>query len=442
MGFLDKFGYFISRKGTIKAWYGVVIIFFLVMIIVPTLFVLSYAITGWDDIQGDIFTVPAESTPQHIELVCVNRTLVFDTYDIIDITETTWLELDLPDTAVQVNYTIFETLDDGSVKSYYSVGHYFDVPDTYVILIHSNETHNEITHVGPVMQNITLRDVDGTYLDSWEGELYLRAGNAKPMDLIWDAMKISFIIATIVTIIDFIAGLPMAWLMVRKDFRGKKYLDILIDMPLAIPTAALGFSTALFWAVTPKIPGAGLGMTAIHVTHDQEEALTISDRIIMLKEGKIIQKGTPHEMFNRPASPFIHHFIGEANFIRGTVTARQGNSCSVTTERAGVFSAVGTDLKVGTKVVAGIKTEFTILEKEAKGHENQFSGIVDRKLFLGRFTDFEVIVEDGRIIHARLPSSLAHKFQEGSKVHVHYNPGRLLVFPEPERGLKAELEMM
>lgn len=76
------------------------------------------------------------------------------------------------------------------------------------------------------------------------------------MDLIVNAILVSFEIATIVTIVDFIVGLPMAWLMVRKQFRGKRYLDTLIDMPLAVPTAALGFSCAIFWAVTSEEVGA------------------------------------------------------------------------------------------------------------------------------------------------------------------------------------------
>ena len=80
--------------------------------------------------------------------------------------------------------------------------------------------------------------------------------NKEIMDLIVNAILVSFQIATIVTIVDFIVGLPMAWLMVRKKFRGKKYLDTIIDMPLAVPTAALGFSSAIFWAVTPESVGA------------------------------------------------------------------------------------------------------------------------------------------------------------------------------------------
>ncbi|MEM3058459.1 MAG: ABC transporter permease subunit [Methanomassiliicoccales archaeon] len=76
-------------------------------------------------------------------------------------------------------------------------------------------------------------------------------GSHETLNLIWDAIVASFEIATIVTIIDFALGLPIAWILVRKEFRGKSFLDTLIDMPLAVPTAALGFSSAIFWAVTP-----------------------------------------------------------------------------------------------------------------------------------------------------------------------------------------------
>jgi thiamine transport system permease protein len=71
------------------------------------------------------------------------------------------------------------------------------------------------------------------------------------MTLISNAILSSFEIAAIVTLIDFLVGLPMAWILVRKQFRGKQLLDTMIDMPLAVPTAALGFSAAIFWAVTP-----------------------------------------------------------------------------------------------------------------------------------------------------------------------------------------------
>jgi thiamine transport system permease protein len=76
------------------------------------------------------------------------------------------------------------------------------------------------------------------------------------MGTIYDAILASFEIAAIVTVIDIIVGLPMAWILVRKEFRGKRYLDTLIDMPLAVPTAALGFSCAIFWAVSDPVANA------------------------------------------------------------------------------------------------------------------------------------------------------------------------------------------
>ena len=81
------------------------------------------------------------------------------------------------------------------------------------------------------------------------------------MTLITNAILSSFEIAAIVTLVDFLVGLPMAWILVRKQFRGKQLLDTMIDMPLAVPTAALGFSAAIFWAVTPaslNSPGLSL----------------------------------------------------------------------------------------------------------------------------------------------------------------------------------------
>lgn len=76
------------------------------------------------------------------------------------------------------------------------------------------------------------------------------------VDVIMGAIAASFEIAAIVTVIDFAVGLPMAWMLVRKEFRGKNFVDTLIDMPLAVPTAALGFSSAIFWAATPPAMNA------------------------------------------------------------------------------------------------------------------------------------------------------------------------------------------
>ncbi|MDW5563833.1 MAG: ABC transporter permease subunit [Methanomassiliicoccus sp.] len=94
----------------------------------------------------------------------------------------------------------------------------------------------------------------------WDAISLTVLSNPETMGMIQDAIIASFAIATIVTIIDFLAGLPVAWMLVRKNFRGKELLDTLIDMPLAVPTAALGFSAAIFWVVNPNPPPFSLSI--------------------------------------------------------------------------------------------------------------------------------------------------------------------------------------
>jgi thiamine transport system permease protein len=87
--------------------------------------------------------------------------------------------------------------------------------------------------------------------------------NPELMDQIWTAIANSFEIAAIVTVVDILVGLPMAWILVRKKFRGKELIDTLIDMPLAVPTAALGFSAAIFWGMTPADLTNPLGLKVV-----------------------------------------------------------------------------------------------------------------------------------------------------------------------------------
>lgn len=101
------------------------------------------------------------------------------------------------------------------------------------------------------------------------------------MAVIIDAIIASFMIAGIVTLIDFLVGLPVAWMMVRKDFRGKRFLDTLIDMPLAVPTAALGFSAAIFWVQTPNPPPLSVAWITQFIT-GQSFAVTSPFFLIIL----------------------------------------------------------------------------------------------------------------------------------------------------------------
>ena len=130
---------FFSRRGVRGTGYGLIVVFFIFLILLPTLFVLSYLFTGWNDIQTVVLADPAK------------------------------------------------------------------------------------------------------------------------MDIIWGAMGLSFGVAFFVTILDLLFGLPLAWFIVRRKFRGKSLLNTLIDSPLAVPTAGLGISVVLFWGVIPNLANRPAG---------------------------------------------------------------------------------------------------------------------------------------------------------------------------------------
>ena len=279
------------------------------------------------------------------------------------------------------------------------------------------------------------------YMDVWENTIF------GPVARGWDPKKVEIIGREMLEMVhlyerrdalpnELSGGMQQRNALARALSADAKVL--LLDEPLR----ALDARLRLDLRYELKRLAKAMNMTTIHVTHDQEEALTISDRIIMLKDGKIIQSSTPQELFNEPASPFIHHFIGESNFLKCTIADKDEDGCWIQDQAGRKYKAAKTNLEKGARAVAGIKTEFTILSKSDDHDVNNFQGTVDRKLFMGRFTDFEILLSKGGVIHARLPSSIAHKFDEGSQVNVHYSPERLIVFPEPKGGLKAELEMM
>jgi putative spermidine/putrescine transport system ATP-binding protein len=182
-----------------------------------------------------------------------------------------------------------------------------------------------------------------------------------------------------------------------------------------------------------------LGITALHVTHDQEEAITLADRIVVLRKGKIIQKGTPREIYENPVSPFIQHFVGEANFFSGTIIAKEDPETIVKCDGLSIH-ARQSDLPIGTEVCVGVKTEVCSVSKEAREGRNAIIGTVERELFLGRLSGLEISTEYGNL-KAKIPAAVSSIIEEGQEVTLRFDGSQAIVFPIPEGGLEKELEV-
>lgn len=153
--------------------------------------------------------------------------------------------------------------------------------------------------------------------------------------------------------------------------------------------------------------------TFVYVTHDQSEALVMSDRIAVINHGRIEQIGTPMEVYEKPATKFVAEFIGEMNFIAADVCEDYAVS------EIGKIKVCG--LNGSKKIIVGIRPEKVKLGRVG---ENCFCGKIEEVVYLGGFVKLEVNVNSARIKCV----TNANGFREGDEVEISWRPEEAVVF--------------
>ena len=167
----------------------------------------------------------------------------------------------------------------------------------------------------------------------------------------------------------------------------------------------------------------GLGLTSIYVTHDQAEALSLSDRIVVMREGRVMQVGVPADIHDRPRNLFVADFVGYRNVLPLRITAR-GADGMVTAEGGGLRLRGRCDLPPGGAVLAAVRPEDLRLTDDAGG-PSVARGIVRLVEYQGREYDVEVALESGAVLKARLPTAP----KVGSVVGLALHPTRVVLLP-------------
>jgi len=183
------------------------------------------------------------------------------------------------------------------------------------------------------------------------------------------------------------------------------------------------------------------GLTTIHVTHDQEEALMVADRIVILREGRIEQIGSPQEIYTNPQSIFVMSFVGGANFLDGVIS-NVDNSGSTIEIRGGLrIRVLDTAEKIGERVVVAVRREDISLGKSRRRGFNNLIGEIQDVMFVGGSMEYIVRLENGMSISSRiLLEGESRIFHKGDIVIVSFHPGECHVFQYPKRGLLREIE--
>ena len=182
----------------------------------------------------------------------------------------------------------------------------------------------------------------------------------------------------------------------------KKPKLLLLDEPLAALDKKLRKQTQFELANIQE----QVGVTFIVVTHDQEEAMTLSSRMAVMDMGKFKQIGTPTEIYEFPESRFVADFIGSANIFEGKVISSKGGKLTVSTDVGEVFASNGRSITEGEKIWLGLRPEKIYLSKAKPKNigPNQIKGIVEEIGYLGETSIYKIRLKNKQIIDVSAPN--------------------------------------
>jgi len=184
-----------------------------------------------------------------------------------------------------------------------------------------------------------------------------------------------------------------------------------------------------------------LELTAIHVTHDQEEAMSISDRLVIMKAGRVVEVGTPLELYLHPKRLFTQNFLGEANFIPGDVMECDPRHLTVSVNGWKLDLKGSGFIKGGTAVLA-VRPESVILSPVHAQADSEWVGVVEEQMLLGDCIRTEVDLDNGTRVVSQTPNQGVQPVRGvGERVKVAFAAGGLIPYQFPARGLDSELSL-
>lgn len=208
---------------------------------------------------------------------------------------------------------------------------------------------------------------------------------------------------------------------------------LLLDEPLG----ALDYKLRQAMQLELKALQHEVGITFVYVTHDQEEALTMSDRIAVMSAGKVLQVGTPIEIYERPNCRFVANFIGETNFLDGRVTRVNGNRCTV--QVADGLEVSGSNYQpvaIGDPVTVSIRPEkIRIHESRPEPQPNLFAVAVDRVAYIGSDTQLFMTMPYGAKVRVYDQNELStvdenYFYAAGDQAWISWRPENALVLKD------------
>ncbi len=175
-----------------------------------------------------------------------------------------------------------------------------------------------------------------------------------------------------------------------------------------------------------------LGTTVVYVTHDQEEALTMSDRVVVMRDGRVEQIGRPAELYAEPRTPFVADFVGSINFIPATVVSTNADVVTVTTGPDTILTldaSRGEAVKTGDMLQLAVRPEHITLHGSADKGSSLLAGTLDNVVFAGSTVMVFVQLPGlGQLVRVQVPSLEMTLPERGSPVAIGLSEGNMKFF--------------
>jgi spermidine/putrescine transport system ATP-binding protein len=173
-----------------------------------------------------------------------------------------------------------------------------------------------------------------------------------------------------------------------------------------------------------------VGITFIYVTHDQEEALTMSDRIAVMSQGRVEQVGAPKDIYESPATAYVADFLGVSNLMDAQAAGLGDGGCKVTLGDFQLVAGQGdTDTTGAAKIT--IRPERVAIEQQGSTGENRLPAIVERTVYVGSILQVILHLASGQTIQAWIANTGSEEpFRSGDAVVAHFPRESLRVLPE------------
>ena len=219
---------------------------------------------------------------------------------------------------------------------------------------------------------------------------------------------------------------------------------LLLDEPFKALDAGLRMNLRV--EIRNLAKSEALKLTVVHITNDMTEAMMVSDRIAIVRDGKIEQVGTPADLYFYPANLFVAYFMSDTVYFTGTVTAAMDSAHVIEIAPDTEFKVdfPGQQFRPGDHVIAVARNDyFKMYPGRAPpiNKENVLPGTVFDIKFMGPFTRFTITLAMGKKIAIDLPSTIGiqEKFPRGQEVSLAFNPRKAFLFPDPGEEKLKEL---